>query len=67
VGGTVASTKRMMINTPTSLVKVGSVSYKKNLGLPLTTALTSASLSVGFFGIGLQKAKGSQQASSEVR
>jgi hypothetical protein len=43
------------------------MTYKKNLGSPLTTALTSASLSVGFFGIGLQKAKGSQQASSEVR
>jgi hypothetical protein len=44
-----------------------STTYKKNLELPLTTALTRASLSVGFLGIGLQKAKGSQQASLEVR
>lgn len=41
--------------------------YKKNLGSPLTAALTSASRSVGFLGIGLQKAKGSQQASVDVR
>jgi hypothetical protein len=41
--------------------------YKKNLGLPLTTALSRASLSVGFLGMGLQKAKGSQQASCSVR
>lgn len=41
--------------------------YKKNLGSPLTTVRINSSLSVGFFGMGLQNAKGSQQASSDVR
>lgn len=56
---------------PTILVEarycLDGMTHKKNFGSPLITALTSASLSVGFFGIGLQKAKGSQQASLEVR
>lgn len=59
-----------LVGSLTSLAKVnwgGGMTHKKNLGSPLTTARTSASLSVGFFGIGLQKAKGSQQASWEVR
>lgn len=43
------------------------MAHKKNFGSPLTTARTSASRSVGFFGMGLQKAKGSQQASWDVR
>lgn len=45
----------------------GLYTYKKNLGSPLTAACRSAYLSVGFLGMGLQKAKGSQQASVEVR
>lgn len=40
---------------------------KKNLELPLMAALRRASRSRGFFGMGLQKAKGSQQASASVR
>ncbi len=67
VGSTVASTKRMTISTQPSHAEGEVVSYKKNFGSPLTTALINASLAVGFFGIGLQKAKGSQQASLEVR
>jgi hypothetical protein len=41
--------------------------YKKNLGSPLQTALIRASLSDGFFGIGLQKAKGSTRLISSVK
>jgi len=41
--------------------------YKKNLGSPLQAALIKASLSDAFFGIGLQKAKGSTRLISSVK